>query len=287
MEDTISENKKRTDSTLVDIPAKAHESIPANNIPQKKLVNLPSVASNSEMSSAIIDGSSNQLGNNIAQNNNIDNNENNSHNNLIESGDYDGEHDNRGRKRTYTNISSQMDTSNINKQTKQGNEQVERRSTDRFGSENTLSKNQNKQGTYKIEEENIEGRNIKRVQITDEKVNDEIQNYSNDINPYNLSEVELIKDNVKEVVDERYSNKNIKYSISSTKYEQGYNDVNNESNRNRRTSKENVKVFGREQNDTKNRLFNQTQEGNNTQELSSSFSNEKNYRGSHQIAKKI
>ena len=43
MKDTISENKK-------------------------KLVNLPSVASNSEMSSAIIDGSSNQLGNNIAQN---------------------------------------------------------------------------------------------------------------------------------------------------------------------------------------------------------------------------
>ena len=72
-----------------------------------------------------------------------------------------------------------MDTSNINKQTKQGNEQVERRSTDRFGSENTLSKNQNEQGTYRIEEENIEGRNIKRVQITESKIDNEIKNYSN------------------------------------------------------------------------------------------------------------
>lgn len=38
--------------------------------PQKKLANLPSVASNSEMSSAMIDGSSNQSNNNIPQSNN-------------------------------------------------------------------------------------------------------------------------------------------------------------------------------------------------------------------------
>ncbi len=92
--------------------------------------------------------------------------------------DYDGKHDNRGKKGIDTNIGEGRNTSNINKQTKQGNEQIKRRSTDRFGSENTLSKNQNEQGTYRIEEENIEGRNIKRVQITDEKVNDEIQHYN-------------------------------------------------------------------------------------------------------------
>lgn len=41
-----------------------------NNRPQKKLVGLPSVASNSSMSSAMFDGSSNQLNKNIPQNNN-------------------------------------------------------------------------------------------------------------------------------------------------------------------------------------------------------------------------
>ena len=177
-----------------------------------------------------------------------------------------------------------MDTSNINKQTKQGNEQVERRSTDRFGSKNTLSKNQNKQGTYKIEEENIEGRNIKRVQITESKIDNEIKNYSNDINPYNLSEIELIKDSVKEVADETRTSRNSKYSLEEPTNEQGKSDFDTESVVNTETSAAISRIPKEQQRRANNKSINKEVIGNseenidikNTQELdNSSFSLDK------------
>jgi hypothetical protein len=90
---------------------------------------------------------------------------------------------------------------------------------------------------------------------------------------YRVSEVELIKDSVKEVVDETETNRNIQYSLGDSKQQQRYNNVNIESDRNIRTSRQNVKISEREQINSKNRVSNQTQERNNTQELdNSSFS---------------
>lgn len=89
---------------------------------------------------------------------------------------------------------------------------------------------------------------------------------------YRVSKVELLKDKVKEKVDGQYSKQDSRDFVSSSKYEQGYNGFDNQSNRNIGTSTENVNLPAREQTNTQNGLSNQTQNGNNRELDSSSFS---------------
>lgn len=91
---------------------------------------------------------------------------------------------------------------------------------------------------------------------------------------YRVTKIERLNENTEEVLDETDINSNSRYSMASSKFIEGNSGINNQSNRDNGTSRENVKIPTREQIKSQDRLSNQTQNGNN-KGLNSSFSNAK------------
>lgn len=122
----------------------------------------------------------------ISTNNNMQNNveksTNKSYNipNNVESGDIYGESNNGRAKGTDTFVSERGNTENINKEIEPSNgENTGRVSVNRFGNRDIVQENQNKQGTYRIHKETVNGTTKKRVKITENNIKKEISNSNN------------------------------------------------------------------------------------------------------------
>ena len=89
---------------------------------------------------------------------------------------------------------------------------------------------------------------------------------------YRITEIEKTKNIIEEVVDERNPNKDSRYSMASSEQQQRYSRNGNESNRNKGTSKQDVRISTKEQSESQDRPSNKTQERNNRELDNSSFS---------------